>query len=133
MHLWGSGVGVDHCVGCFYDAPLQSYLIFTLLITVIAEGLVVTAYSVGSRKPIYPILLTSICANIITQSFLWIVLLIFFRYYLLTLIIAEILIWTAESLLLYFVPANRLRFMDAIILSIGMNLMSFVFGLLLPL
>ena len=133
MHLWSGGVGVDHRVGCFCDAPLQSYLIFTLLITVIAEGLVVTGYSVRCRKPIYPILLTSICANLITQSFLWIVLLIFFRYYLMTLIIAEILIWMAESVLLYSVPANRLQYFDAAFLSLGMNLISFALGLLLPL
>lgn len=107
-------------------------MIFTLLITVIAEGLVVTGYSVRGRKPIYPILLTSICANLITQSFLWIVLIIFFHYYLVALVIAEILIWMAESVLLYSVSANHLHFAEAAALSLGMNLMSFALGLFLP-
>ena len=107
-------------------------MIFTLLITVIAEGLVVTVYSVRCRKPIYPVLLTSICANLITQSFLWIVLLIFFHYYLVALVIAEILIWMAESVFLYSMPANRLHYFDAAFLSLGMNLMSFALGWFLP-
>ncbi|HEX5807688.1 MAG TPA: hypothetical protein VFY25_03425 [Anaerolineales bacterium] len=107
-------------------------MILTLLITIIVEGVVVTGYSTWRRKPIYPILLTSVCANLITQSFLWIVLIVFFRYYLMTLIIAEILIWMAESVFLYSVSANHLRFAEAAALSLGMNLMSFALGLFLP-
>ena len=108
-------------------------MIVTLLVTILVEGLVAMVYSTWVRKPLYPILLTGICANIITQSFLWIVLIVFFQYYLVALALAEILIWTAESLLLYSIPANRLRFLDAAVLSLIMNLVSFSLGLFLPL
>lgn len=83
-------------------------------------------------KPLAPILLTSITGNLITQSLLWIALNLFFRHYLLTLLIAEVLIWILESLLLYSVPANRLYFTDAFFLSLGMNLVSFAVGWFLP-
>lgn len=108
-------------------------MILTLLITIIVEGVVVTGYSTWRRKPIYPILLTSVCANLITQSFLWIVLIVFFQDYLMTLLIAELFIWMAESLILCSVPSTQLRFADAAVLSLSMNLMSFALGLVLPL
>jgi hypothetical protein len=107
-------------------------LIATLLITIIVEGAVALGYSIWRRKPIPPILLTSVCMNLITQSFLWIGLNLFFRHYLLTLFIAEFLIWMVESVLLHLVPVNRLRMTDAILLSLGMNLASLMFGWLLP-
>jgi hypothetical protein len=68
-----------------------------------------------------------------TQSFLWVVLNIFFQHYLIVLIMAEILIWIMESVLLYSVAANRLRFTDAILLSLSMNLVSLTLGWFLPL
>ena len=37
-----------------------------------------------------------------------------------------------ESALLYVIPANRLRFSDALLLSLGMNLVSFALGWFLP-
>jgi len=107
-------------------------LIPTLLLTIIAEGVIVIGYSIGRKKPLRSILFTSICVNLITQSFLWVVLNLFFQKYLITLLLAEILIWMIESVLLYFVPANRLRFTDAILLGLSMNLASFALGWFLP-
>ncbi len=89
-------------------------------------------YCIWRKKPFGPILLASIVANLITQSFLWVVLNLFFGHYLITLFIAEILIWIFESVLLSYLPANRLRFVDAILLSLCMNLASFAFGWFLP-
>ncbi|HSB01807.1 MAG TPA: hypothetical protein VLE49_14245, partial [Anaerolineales bacterium] len=65
-------------------------------------------------------------------ALLWVVLNLFFRNYLVTLLIAETLIWMAEGVLLYSIPANRLRFSEAILLSLGMNLVSFALGWFLP-
>jgi len=107
-------------------------LIPTLLITVIAEGGVVTGYSLWRRKPLRPILFTSVWVNLITQSLLWVGLNLFFRHYLIALLVAEILIWMIESVLLYSVPANRLCFTDALLLSLSMNLTSFALGWFLP-
>ena len=107
-------------------------MIRTLLVSSIIEGIIVVGYSIWRAKPLGPILLTSVCGNLITQSFLWVVLNLFFQRYLITLFVAEIFIWLVESLLLYFVPANRLRFVEALLLSLGMNLASFTLGWFLP-
>jgi len=107
-------------------------LIATLLITILIEGMVVLAYCRWLRKPLRPILLTGIAGNIVTQSLLWISLNLFFRHYLIALLVTEFLIWILESLLLYSVPANRLYFTDAFFLSLGMNLFSFAAGWFLP-
>ena len=124
----GSTCRVDYC----YTPAFPKELIATLLITIIVESAVAMGYSVWRRTPVPPILFTSAGINLITQSFLWIVLDLFFRHYLLTLFIAEILIWMVESVLLYSVSANRLRLTEAILLSLGMNLTSLVLGWFLP-
>ena len=107
-------------------------MIVTLFITSIIEGVIVIGYCLWGKKAVKPILLTSIGGSLITQSFLWIVLNLFFQTYLVTLLIAEILIWIFESLLLVSIPATRLSFKEAVLLSLGMNLSSFVLGLFLP-
>jgi hypothetical protein len=57
---------------------------------------------------------------------------LFFQHYLIVLLVSEFLIWVFESLALYVVPANQLRFREAIILSLSMNLASFALGWFLP-
>jgi hypothetical protein len=107
-------------------------LIVTLLITILIEGIVIIGYSIWHEKPLYPILLTGTCGNLLTQSLLWIVLKLFFRNYMMTLMVTELFIWMLESFLLYSVSANRLRFTNAVLLSLGMNLFSFGLGWFLP-
>jgi hypothetical protein len=107
-------------------------LIVTLVITLSIESVVVIGYCLWGKKPIQSILLTSICGNLITQSLLWIALSLFFQNYLVTLLTAESLIWIIESGLLYSIPANHLRFKEASLLSLAMNLSSFVLGWFLP-
>lgn len=67
-----------------------------------------------------------------TQSLLWIGLSVFFQNYLSTLIVAEILIWGLEGLILSFNPANQLRLTEALLLSLAMNVTSFGLGWFLP-
>jgi hypothetical protein len=124
----GSTCRIDH----FYPSAFLKELILTLLITIIAEGAVVIGYSIGHKKPVRPILFTSICVNLITQFFLWVVLNLFFQDYLITLLIAEVFIWMLESVLLYRFPPNQLRLQEAILLSLSMNLVSFALGWFLP-
>jgi hypothetical protein len=57
---------------------------------------------------------------------------IFFQEYLIALLVAEILIWILESLLLHYFPANQLGLREAALLSLSMNLASFTFGWFLP-
>jgi len=107
-------------------------LIVILAITIVVEGAVVAGYSIRWKKPFRSLLFTSIGVNLITQPFLWIVLTLFFRHYLIALLVAEILIWISESVLLYSVPTNQLGVPDAVLLSLSMNLASFALGWLLP-
>jgi hypothetical protein len=122
----------DRRTGCFCATTFQKQLILTLLFTLLIEGIVATGYSVWRHKPLASILFTSVVGNLITQSFLWIALSLFFRHYLVTLLAAEVLIWIAESILLYCVRANRLGFADSSFLSLIMNLSSFGLGWFLP-
>jgi hypothetical protein len=107
-------------------------LSLTLVVTIILEGLVISGYSCWYRKPVQSLVLTSICGNLLTQFFLWVVLNVFFRHYLIALALTEILIWAVESILLYSVPANQLQFKDAVLLGLSMNLVSFTLGWFLP-
>ena len=107
-------------------------MIPTLSITIFIEGLIALGYCLWRQKPVRPILLTVICANIVTQSLLWAALNFFYSYYLIALLIAEILVWLMESLILYLVRSNRLRLDEAMSLSLGMNLISFGLGWFLP-
>ena len=104
----------------------------TLFVTIILEGALVVAYSYGGRKPVQPILVTSIFGNLLTQSLLWITLNLFFHYYLLTLVIAEIFIGIIETVLLSAIPTNELSLKEALLLSLGMNTLSFAVGWFLP-
>lgn len=104
----------------------------SLLVTLFLEGLVISAYSLWRKKPLLSLLLTGSAANLITQTLLWMVLNVFFQHYLAALILAEILIWLIESVLLALVPSNRLSVSQAILLSLGMNLTSFTLGWYLP-
>lgn len=107
-------------------------MISTLLFTIVIETSVVIGYCVWRRKPIRSILITSLVANLITQLLLWGVLNLFFQNYLVTLLIAEVLIWILEGLILYYVRANQLTFRQAAQLSMIMNLVSFAVGWFLP-
>ncbi len=107
-------------------------MINTLLITILVESVIGVGYSLWRRKPVAAILITSLLANLVTQPLLWFVLSLFFQHYLLVLLAAELLIWMLESVLLYAISANRLRFGEAILLSLGLNLASFALGWFLP-
>ena len=132
MYLCISGPKFAGGISRLLCSTFQKDLILTLVITVMVEGAVALGYSIWRKKPIRPILFTSIIANLITQSLLWIVLNLFFRHYLLTLLIAEIFIWIVESASLSYISANRLPLADAMFLSLNINLASFAIGWFLP-
>ena len=104
----------------------------TLLVTVIIESAVVIGYSLWAKKQAKPLLVTSIAGNLLTQSLLWVALNLFFRNYLVTLLIAEILIWILETILLYSIRLNHLNLREASLLSLAMNGLSFTLGWFLP-
>ena len=107
-------------------------MIKTLAITVMVESVVCLLYSIWRKKPVQPILITSVLANLLTQSLLWIVLHLYFQHYLVSIYSAEILIWMIEGFLLHHFPANQLSLQEATLLSLTMNLASFGLGWFLP-
>ena len=107
-------------------------MIQTLVITIVIEGLVCLLYSIQRQKPIPAILVTSIFANIITQTLLWATLSLFYQHYLTALLVAEILIWVLEGYLLWGVRFNQLKRSEAFFLSFMINLISFGAGWFLP-
>jgi hypothetical protein len=107
-------------------------VIVTLAITLLIESTIITVYALLRKKPLIHLLLSSVVANLFTQSLLWIVLNVFFGHYLITLFLAELCIWGIESLLLYFYPYNRLKLGEALTLSLVMNLASFGIGWFIP-
>ena len=132
MYLRFGGHRSNNRFDHFYHSAFQKEVIRTLLVTIIIEGAVALVYSIWRKKPIGPIFITSVIANLITQSLLWIVLNLFFQHYLVTLIIAEIIIWMIESVLLYGFRFNQLSAKESLFLSLMMNLSSFALGWLLP-
>ncbi len=107
-------------------------MILSLLATIVVEGAICLSYSIWCKKPLVSILGTSIFANLITQSLLWIALHLFVDHYLATLFLAELLIWLIESILLCAFRVNRLGIREASVLSLLMNLTSFGLGWFLP-
>jgi hypothetical protein len=107
-------------------------VICTLLITVLVEGIAAALYSVWQRKPMWPILLTSVVGNLLTQSLLWLVLTFSFNDYVAALVLAEIAIWGIESFLFHAIPANHLDLKEAALLSLGLNGISLALGWFLP-
>ena len=107
-------------------------MIATLAITILVESAVIAAYAIWRRKPLKQLLLSSFCANLFTQSILWVVLNGNPSHYLVTLLIAEICIWGMEAFILYIYRYNQLRLREAMLLSLVMNLASFGIGWLLP-
>jgi hypothetical protein len=107
-------------------------LITTLFVTIFIESIVVTGAAIWWKKPLAQILITSLVANLITQSILWVVLNIFIQHYLINLFLAEFCIWIIESAALYLYQGNKLKLLEAVLLSLAMNLASFGLGWFLP-
>ena len=107
-------------------------MIATLATTIIVESTLVAAFAVWRRKPLKHLLLSSLCANLLTQSLLWAGLIVFPRFYFLTLSILELCIWGLEAAFLYLYRYNRLNLQEAVLLSLVMNMASFGIGCLLP-
>jgi hypothetical protein len=107
-------------------------VIGSLLATIVIEAAIVLAYALWKKRPAGRLLLTSILANLLTQSMLWIVLNFFYARYLTALFISEFFVWLIESAILRYFPGNQLKWREAILLSFVMNLASFSFGWFLP-
>jgi hypothetical protein len=107
-------------------------VIITLLATIFIEGIIVLGYARWREKPAGRLFLISVLANLLTQSLLWGALNLFPTHYLATLFTAEGLIVVIEGAILYYFPGTRLARIEALWLSLVMNLSSFGIGWFLP-
>lgn len=107
-------------------------MILTLFLTLVLETLVAAGFCYWRRKPFKSIFLTAGIANLLTQSMLWLALNLLYRHYLPALFIGEIVIWLVESAILRLIPSNKLGWLEALGLSLLMNLASFGIGWFLP-
>ena len=107
-------------------------MIFTLLTTLLIEGVVVLLYCVINKRTVSVLLQAGLIVNVFTQVVLWFLLQVFFHHYMITLIVVEVLIWLVEGLFLYWFPGSKLKFSQAMILSLCMNAASFGTGWFLP-
>ena len=132
MCLFSVWRGLTNCLNCILHLPPIRKVIAALLVTILIEGMVVACYAIWRKKPVKSLLLTSILGNLVTQSMLWIMLNLFYRQYLISLTIGEILVWMIESLILYVISANKLTLAEAAILSLVMNISSLAIGWFTP-
>ncbi len=107
-------------------------MIRTLLITLVVEGAVVLAYSTLRKRPAGDLLEVSFIINVFTQAILWMALRLFFRYYLVALFTAELLIWSVEGVLIHYLSKEKMKLSRALLLSLCMNAASFGVGWFLP-
>lgn len=78
------------------------------------------------------LLVASLLANLLTQSLLWVALVLAPTHYLATLFVMEFLIWLIESAILHLYPGSWLGWKEALLLSFAANLASFGMGWFLP-
>ncbi len=96
------------------------------------EALVVIGFAICRRKPLKSLVLSAVFINLITQPLLTLGLGVFYRFYPQALLIGEAMIWLGEAFFLARIPANRLDWRQACVLSLMMNSLSFGVGLALP-
>jgi hypothetical protein len=104
----------------------------TLFITILIEGIIVIVYARWRAKPVVRLILASVLANLLTQSLLLMALYLFPTHYMVTIFTAEGLIWLMESAIFYYFPGTRIVLIEALLLSLVINLSSFGIGLFLP-
>ena len=112
--------------------PGMRFFVAATIVTIAVEDLVVLAYSLWRKKPTLALLLSSTGVNIMTQLGLWLTLNVSFHDYVATLFAAEYLIWVAEGLAMHLYRPNHLRWREAMLLSLAMNLTSLSIGWFLP-
>ncbi len=103
----------------------------SLPLTLLVEGLLVVLYALWRRKPALTLLLASVIMNLFTQVMLWAAINLYIASPRLTVSVAEIFIFVMEGAFLRLFPGSRLGWVEAMLLSLAINLASFSAGWLL--
>ena len=115
-------------------APAVSGAVISLSfpITLLVEALLGTAYALLRKKPWFIWLTLVLAGNTLTLVFLWGALtLMDYRSYLAALLVLEALVALTEALVLFFPQRQEIRFGEALAVSLGLNAVTFLIGLVL--
>ena len=103
-----------------------------LLTTVIVELLLGLGYALWRKRPLVVILTTILMLNLATQPALWVtVSALNSRYSWIAILLAELIVWLFEAVGLFLVQRKSVKFTEMLLLSLVLNLASFVVGLFL--
>jgi hypothetical protein len=112
---------------------IASFFSPAILITVIIEAILGLLYAVIRNRSKLTTITMVILANMITILPFWAVASFMSGdYHVLFIIIAELLIWFVESVILYLTQRKTIRFWEAVLLSLILNGISTLIGLFLP-
>jgi hypothetical protein len=101
--------------------------------TLISELTLGVIYAVWRKHPKVLFLTVILLLNLITQPALWLTVSGFNgRYPVIVVLLAEMVVWLAESVGLYLALRKRIGFGEALLVSLVLNATSFGIGLLLP-
>lgn len=104
-----------------------------LPLIVVIEGVMAFVYAARYERPRFTLLTLVTLANAISQPILWLVLFLAGDVSLAYLVLGECFIWLLEAALLYLWQRETFSFKQILGLSLLLNAVSFVIGLLLPL
>lgn len=104
----------------------------TLIVTILIELPIIIAFACYTKRSLKSLVSTGIVMNVLTQTFLWAVLTLFWFIYLPALGAAEVVIWALEAFMLHIVSFNKLSFAQAARLSLLVNGASLTIGWFLP-
>ncbi|MBN1266453.1 MAG: hypothetical protein JXA25_13235 [Anaerolineales bacterium] len=105
----------------------------TMPLTAIIEGIAALVYATLRKRDRTATLTIVLLANLLTIPVLVISAVLFgFGSFSFVTLAAEILIWLVEAVVLFVLQRRIIKFQEALLLSLGLNLLSFLTGLLLP-
>ena len=105
-----------------------------LLTTVIIEVLLGLGYALWRKRPLLIVLTTILLLTLATQPALWVTIsALNSRYSWIAILIAELVVWLVEALGLFLVQRKSVKFTEMLLLSLALNVASFVIGLFLAL
>ncbi|MBI9044695.1 MAG: hypothetical protein JEZ06_09430 [Anaerolineaceae bacterium] len=110
-----------------------TYFSWTILITVILEGLIAVGLTFIYKKDLVKFLTVVTLGNVLTQLLLlFVVNGIVFGYSAIGLVVVEIFIWLIEAGIIFGTMQQNTSFRKAMLFSLIINAISFITGLLLP-
>ena len=103
-----------------------------LLTTVLIELLLGLGYALWRKRSLAVILTTILLLNLATQPALWVTIsALNSSYSWIAILLAELVVWLAEAVGLYLVQRKSVKFTEMLLLSLVLNLASFLVGLFL--